>query len=92
MLNLCSLLLGLVSWGTGAAAMAKPGLRWLSAASFVTCGAALFVQLLEVNRLVEIGDWSALMDTIDAVAAAALILLAVTTALNLIALFRGKAI
>lgn len=90
MLNLLSLLLGLVSLGLGAAAIAKPGLRWLSLASLASCGVALFSQLLEVNRRVGLKDWSALLDTMDAVITAAIILLTVTTVLNLTALSRTK--
>lgn len=88
--NLLSLLLGLVSWGLGAAAVIRPGIRWTSAVSLLSCCVSLLVQLAEVHRLTELGDWSALMDTMDAVLAAAILLVAVTAVLNLIALFRAK--
>ena len=88
--NLLSLLLGLVSWGLGAAAVIRPGIRWTIAVSLLSCCVSLLVQLAEVHRLTELGDWSALMDTMDAVLAAAILLMAVTAALNLIALFRAK--
>lgn len=88
--NLLSLLLGLVSWGLGAAAVIRPGIRWTSAVSLLSCCVSLLVQLAEVHRLTELGDWSALMDTMDAVLAAAILLMAVTAVLNLIALFRAK--
>lgn len=88
--NLLSLLLGLVSWGLGAAAVIRPGIRWTSAVSLLSCCVSLLVQLAEVHRLTELGDWSALMDTMDAVLAAAILLMAVTAVLNLIALARAK--
>lgn len=88
--NLLSLLLGLVSWGLGAAAVIRPGIRWTSAVSLLSCCVSLLLQLAEVHRLTELGDWSALMDTMDAVLAAAILLMAVTAVLNLIALFRAK--
>jgi len=88
--NLLSLLLGLVSWGLGAAAVIRPGIRWTSAVSLLSCCVSLLLQLAEVHRLTELGDWSALMDTMDAVLAAAILLMAVTVVLNLIALFRAK--
>lgn len=88
--NLLSLLLGLVSWGLGAAAVIRPGIRWTSSVSLLSCCVSLLLQLAEVHRLTELGDWSALMDTMDAVLAAAILLMAVTAVLNLIALFRAK--
>ena len=88
--NLLSLLLGLVSWGLGAAAVIRPGIRWTSAVSLLSCCVSLLLQLAEVHRLTELGDWSALMDTMDAVLAAAILLMVVTAVLNLIALFRAK--
>ena len=88
--NLLSLLLGLVSWGLGAAAVIRPGIRWTSAVSLLSCCVSLLLQLAEVHRLTELGDWSALMDTMDAVLAAAILLMAVTAVLNLIALARAK--
>lgn len=90
MYNLISLLLGLASWLLGICAIAKPGTGWLSLASLVSCGAALLAQLLEVNRRVGLADWSALLDTMDAVLLAAILLLAVTTALNLAAWLKMK--
>ena len=86
--NLLSLLLGLAAWGFGLAAVVKPGLRWLSPVSWTACGAALLFQLLEIHRRVELSDWSALLDTMDAVLLAAGVLLAVTILLNLTAFLR----
>lgn len=58
--------------------------------SFSCCGGALLLQLLECRHLIGIGDWSALMDTTDAVLLAALSLLGITILLNILALLRRK--
>lgn len=58
--------------------------------SFTCCCGALTSQLLEVRHLVDIGDWSALMDTMDAVIFAAAVLFALTVFLNLLALLIRK--
>lgn len=88
--NLLSLLLGLASWGFGLAAILKPGARWLGALSFLSCGLSLVLQLAEIRRRVGLQDWSALLDTMDAVLPAAGILLCFTFLLNLIALLKTK--
>lgn len=89
MLNLISFLLGLCAWALGAAAIAKKGSCPLSFGSFTLCGVALMLQFFEIRRRVALCDWSALMDTADALAMAAAVLLTVTTALNLTALWRA---
>ena len=76
------MLLGLASWLLGGGAIAKPETRCLSLASLGLCGASLLAQLLEVHRRVEQQDWSALLDTMDAVLLAAIVLLVVTAALK----------
>lgn len=86
--NLLSLLLGLASWGLGGAAVLLPESRGFGGMSLLCCAVALLLQLAQVHRLVQIGDWSALSDTMDAVLLAALVLTAVTALLNLTAYFR----
>lgn len=88
--NLLSLLLGLTSWGFGLGAILKPGVQWLSPASFLGCGVSLMFQLAEIRRRVGLQDWSALLDTMDAVLLAAGILLSFTFLLNLIAFLKAK--
>ena len=88
MKNLLSLLLGLASWGLGGAAIRFPASRWLSGGSLLCCAVSLLLQIAQVHHLVQIGDWSALSDTMDAVLLAALVLTAVTALLNLTAYFR----
>lgn len=86
--NMLSLLLGLLSWGLGVAAVRFRGSRWLSPASIFACSLSLMLQLRQVHCLVQIGDWSALMDTMDAVMLAGTVLLLVTAALNLTAFLK----
>ena len=91
MYHLLSLLLGLVSWGLGIRALLHPRQSWCCLLSLLSCSLSLLLQLVQARGLVLLGDWSALMDTMDAVLSAAFLLVAVTAVLNLIALFRAKA-
>lgn len=87
-LNLGSLILGLAAWVIPIAAISmrkKRPLNLFSIYSFSFCAAALLFQLLQVQHLVRIGDLSAIMDTIRATCIAAVVLVVVTGALNLIA-------
>ena len=90
MFNTASLISGIVSWACGIAAVEKRGCPWWIFASIASCCGAMLFQLMEVRRRVALSDWSALMDTIDAVVLAAAVLLVGTVALNLTALLRGR--
>lgn len=54
--------------------------------SLSACGISIFFQIVYNDYLVEIGDWSALMDTSGGVVIASGVLLAVTLAINTFAL------
>lgn len=86
MFNLGSFVLGLCACALGLAALAKRGSCRLSLGSLTCCALALLLQILEIRRRVALADWSALLDTIPAVTAAAALLLAVTVLLNFLAL------
>ena len=90
MYNLLSLMLGLLSWGLGIAAVCKKGRSIYGFGSMALCGVSLVLQLLEVSRRAGISDFSAIQDTASAVSNAAVILLAVTVLLNGIALLRDS--
>ena len=90
MYNILSLLLGLASLVFAAHSLRVRFCPACCCLSFAGCGGALLFQLLEVRRLVGIHDWSALLDTMDAVALAAGTLLAAALLLNLLALLRGR--
>jgi len=91
-LNLGSLALGLLAWALAAVNLLrrhKAG-KWnmvvLSAASLSACAISLCLQIFSIERLVKSEDWSALLDTVPAVARAAAWLLVGTLILNAIAL------
>lgn len=86
MFNLGSFVLGLCACALGLGAVAKRGCCRLSMGSLTCCALALLLQILEIRRRVALADWSALLDTIPAVTAAAALLLAVTVLLNFLAL------
>ena len=92
LLNLGSLLLGLVAWILPIINLAKykkiENKNWivLSLASIGACTISLWMQILYTNHLVNISDWSALMDTFHAVVLASSVLLAITVILNIVTL------
>lgn len=92
LLNLGSLLLGLIAWILPVINLAKNNKtehkNWVvySITSVSACVIALYMQILYNNHLVKIEDWSALMDTSDAVSFVSAILLVVTIVLNAITL------
>ena len=83
-----SLFLGLLAWSLPLFYCLCPRIRHISPVllgSGAACGGALLLQLIEVRRRTALRDWSALMDTMDAVVCAAVVLLAVTVLLDLLA-------
>lgn len=89
MLNVGSLILGLAAWSLPFLAVKKKdqfGLCCLG--SFGCCILSLLLQLLEINRRVDLTDWSALMDTMHAVVLAAVVMVVVMVVCNLSALLR----
>ena len=93
LLNLGALVLGLVAWGLAGANLARAykghdhGDRAaLSIASFSACAVSLCLEFFYTLYLVEIEDWSALMDTTGAMALVASVLVAVTIVLNVLSL------
>lgn len=88
MYNIGSLVLGFAAWVIPLFAIGKKYRFALCCiGSLCCCGVSLFLQLLEVQNRVHINDWSALLDTIDAVVLAAVVLLCGVIVTNLIALF-----
>lgn len=98
MLNLGSLVLGLIAWILPIVNLVlhnkANNRKWVvfSVASVSACAVSLCMQIFYTNHLVKIEDWSALMDTSHAVASVATLLLAVTIILNSItlAVYYGK--
>lgn len=97
-LNLGSLVLGLVAWILPVVNLMQRNKadhrNWvfLSVASVSACAVSLCMQIFYTAHLVKIEDWSALMDTSQAVALVATLLLAGTIILNAIILvvYYGK--
>ncbi|HZG80507.1 MAG TPA: hypothetical protein VEZ13_07000 [Brevibacillus sp.] len=93
LLNLGSLVLGLIAWTlplVNLMGYKKHGYRnWavLSMMSIGACATSLSFQIFYHNHLVTIEDWTALLDTTDAVVFATAVLLVGTILLNGISLF-----
>lgn len=92
LLNIGSLVLGLIAWILPVVNLMRykkqDHRNWiaLSFLSLSACSLSLYFQIFYNHHLVKIADWSALMDTTDAVAFVALVLLIVTVILNAITL------
>ena len=89
MLNLGSIALGLLGWAIPVLALIwrkQPGRgsRLAPVFSMGACGLAIWLQICYDEHLVNIMDWSALMDTIGAVRMLSLFLLVTTLLLNLV--------
>ena len=90
MYNLLSLTLGILAWIFGGSAALRGKFGVFSFGSLSLCGLSLVLQLYELRRRVDLSDWSALLDTAGALTFAASVLVAVTLALNGIALLRER--
>ena len=89
--NLASIILGLIAWGLPIVYLFVGKRRGLfCCGSFALCALSLYFQLREVMYRTNIGDFSALMDTINAVNFCAAVLLAVTLVLNVFTLLRKE--
>jgi len=87
--NSASLILGFAAWVFAIAAIVKRSRYCLSFASLTACTLSLVFQILEINNRVNLGDFSAIMDTIGAVVLASVVMSSVTVIINLAALFRA---
>ena len=89
--NIVSLALGLLAWALPIVyLMIWKRRNLLCWGSLSACALSLLMQLREVARLTDKGDWSALMDTIHAVNFCAAVLVSVTLILNALALLRKE--
>ncbi|QAT51319.1 hypothetical protein EQM14_11330 [Caproiciproducens sp. NJN-50] len=89
LLNIGSLVLGLIAWVLPAVNLAQAKnsdcRNWaLSVVSVSACAVALCMQIFYSEHLVKIQDWSALMDTSHSTAWISTMLLVVTIVLNTI--------
>lgn len=86
LLSLSSIVLGLFAWILPLVATVKTRPS-LSIVSFSACGLSLVLQFYEIRYRVNIRDFSALMDTMNALCWVAAVLVAVTLILNVFALW-----
>ena len=88
---LMSLLLGTISWILGGLAIKSKGNRnshGFAGLSLSACILALFLQFIQIQKLVVKGDYAAIEDTIEGVIFGAVVLIVITLALNIIAFVR----
>jgi cytochrome c oxidase subunit 4 len=92
LLNLGSLVLGIIAWIFPVVNLMQykkhDHRNWvtLSIMSISACAISLYLQIFYNYHLVKIADWSALMDTTDAVVFISAVLIIVTIILNVITL------
>lgn len=87
MYNIGSLILGLLAWTVPLLAIGKKyRFALCCVGSLSCCVVSLLLRLLEVKRRVDFSDWSALMDTMDAVVLAAVVMIGGMFVMNFIAL------
>lgn len=88
--NLLSLGLGIGAWILGGSAALRGKFGGFSFASLSLCAISLTLQFYEIRQRADMGDWSAIDDTVGALTFAAAALVSVTLALNGIALLRQR--
>ncbi|WP_291648418.1 hypothetical protein [Clostridium sp.] len=93
LLNPASLFLGLIAWILPIISLIQykknENKSWiiLSIISISSCTISLFLQIIYNNHLVQINDWSALMDMTDALVLVSAVLVVVTIILNTVTTF-----
>jgi len=96
--NVGSLLLGLIAWILPIINLAKYNKakhkNWVALlfASMSGCAISVLFQIVYQKHLVNVEDWSAVMDTIGGVLFVSTVLVAVTITLNLIAIVKYRRI
>lgn len=92
LLNLASLILGLIAWILSIVNIINHkklnNKNWItfSFISMGACATSICFQILNINHLVNINDWSAIIDTIGFLAFVSSALLVITIILNIITL------
>lgn len=94
LLNLGSLILGIMAWGIPVVFLVRKTTLvnspvWVVFFSLSSAIVSLFFQIIYTNHLVDIGDWSALLDTQGGVVFAASVLLSITAALNVLVIHKS---
>ena len=89
-MNIASIMLGLAALVFSIHSLQVRGCLTCCTLSGSLCGLAILLQLAELDRLANIPDISAIYDTLHARVLAGILLLVLCTALNLLALLRGR--
>lgn len=92
-LNLGSLILGLCAWVLACFAIksSRPSVSYRrSVGSLSVCAVSLLFQLFELNHRADIGDFSAIADTIRSIVFAACVLIVITALLNIAAAIKAS--
>lgn len=91
-LNVGSLLLGLLAWMLPLVGFVKKqrNVQTLAVMSMGACALSLSFQIFYHYHLVQIGDWSAIMDITGSTAFASGVLIIVTIFLNAVTLIRHR--
>ncbi len=93
MWNIGSLIFGVCAWVFAGLAISSSKAFTAHRNTFVSfclCAISLVFQLSEIHRRVILGDYAAVADTIRAILIASAALVAITTILNLIAVWKAK--
>lgn len=92
LLNLGSLVLGLIAWTLPLVNLMRYRKNWviLSIMSISACAISLCFQIFYNYHLVNIEDWAALMDTTGAVVLVSVVLVTVTLLLNIFTLIEYR--
>ena len=80
--HLGSIFLGLMAWGIPLAAIALKKKSNCCGLSFTCCCCALAFQIFEIKHMIDIGDYSAVMDTTKAISIAVIVLVTGTLIIN----------
>lgn len=87
-LNVLSFFLGILAWVLPVISffvLIKQHSKWVCSLSLISlsaCGTSLLCQLINTSQLVMISDWTALLDTMEALVFVATVLLVGTILLN----------
>lgn len=89
-MNLISLILGFAALGFAVYSAKAKGCLSCTTLSGLCCSASLLCQLLDNDRLAQLEDICAILDTAHARAVCAAVLLILTSVLNILALLRNR--
>lgn len=90
MLNLISLLCGILAWAVPIRALRGKTYLLPAIISLSLCATSIALQIFEIRSRVHVNDWSALMDTIDVLSFVVVVQLSVSILLNVLLYYKSK--